>query len=106
MIDVSDGLGRDADRVARASGVVLRLDPSAVEALAAGLAPLTGAAAYRAVLSGGEEHELLGTFPPGAVPPGWITLGEVLAADDRGPGVLLGEERLDPRRGGWDHYGG
>lgn len=105
MIDVSDGLGRDADRIARASEVLLRLDPDAVTELAEGLTPLTGDAAYRAVLSGGEEHELLATFPSGVVPSGWTVLGEVLAADGD-PGVMLGEQRLDPARGGWDHFGG
>lgn len=107
MIDVSDGLGRDADRLARASDVVLRIDPAPIETFAAALLPLTGATAYQAVLSGGEEHELLATFPRGAVPEGWIGLGDVLPAEQgEPPGVVLGAERLDPRRGGWDHYGG
>lgn len=105
MIDVSDGLGRDGDRIARASGVRLRLDPAAITDLAGRLGPLTGDAAYRMVLAGGEEHELLATFAPGAVPSGWIVLGEVLAASGD-PGVLLGEQRLDPALGGWDHFGG
>lgn len=106
MIDVSDGLGRDADRVARASGVLLVLDPAAVDRLAVALTPALGAeAALRAVLGGGEEHELLAAFPPGAVPSGWIEIGRVQEPGPRaGPGVLLGTERLDPGRGGWDHF--
>ncbi|GGK62748.1 thiamine-phosphate kinase [Ornithinimicrobium pekingense] len=112
MIDVSDGLVRDGDRVARASGVRLVLDGAALDRLAAALVPAVDPEeALRQVLSGGEEHELLATFPAGAdVPSGWTVLGEVVAlgADapaDR-PGVWCREERLDPAHGGWDHFGG
>ena len=70
MLDVSDGLLRDGGRIARASGVVLELDP---EALAADVAEVAGAvgeeAAWDCVLAGGEEHSLLATFP-GEVPEG------------------------------------
>lgn len=109
MIDVSDGLVRDADRIARASGVVVDLDEAALASLAAGLVPtLEPAAARRQVLSGGEEHELLATFPAGAqVPAGWTVLGAVSApgADaDVKPGVRVAGTRLDPSDGGWDHF--
>jgi thiamine-monophosphate kinase len=112
MIDVSDGLVRDGDRVARASGVVLTLDDGVVDRVAGGLVPAVDAVeARRCVLSGGEEHELLATFPdPAAVPAGWTVLGRVVAAGERGqadrPGVWWRGERLDPARGGWDHFGG
>lgn len=109
MIDVSDGLVRDGDRVARASRVVLELREAAVRELAAGLVPAVPAGeALRHVLSGGEEHELLATFPPRAgVPRGWTVLGEVVAATAGDPpGVRCAGERLDPRAGGWDHFGG
>ena len=53
MLDVSDGLLRDGGRIARASGVVLELDP---EALAADVAEVAGAvgeeAAWDCVLAG------------------------------------------------------
>lgn len=106
MIDVSDGLGRDGDRVARASGVRVVLDPEAIRALADGLPEeLPVRERWTQVLSGGEEHELLATFPAaGAVPEGWVVLGRVEAAGQDGPGVLLGEEPLDPVGGGWDHF--
>lgn len=112
MIDVSDGLVRDGDRVARASGVALVLDDGAVDRLAGALVPAVGEpVARRCVLSGGEEHELLATFTePSAVPAGWTVLGRVAAAGDGGavdrPGVWWRGERLDPSRGGWDHFGG
>ncbi|WP_298887905.1 thiamine-phosphate kinase [uncultured Serinicoccus sp.] len=107
MIDVSDGLVRDADRVARASDVRIDLRPGAVDVLAAALHGVPAEAARRAVLGGGEEHVLLATFAPDAAPPGWVLLGDV-AACGRGEtaGVWLGPDRLDPARGGWDHYGG
>ncbi|WP_022926144.1 thiamine-phosphate kinase [Serinicoccus marinus] len=106
MIDVSDGLGRDGGRVARASGVDLLLDEAAVDDLAARLAPELGLeAARRAVLGGGEEHELLATFPVGAVPTGWVVLGGAEQVQGE-PTVRLGEQALDPDGGGWDHFGG
>ncbi|KUG51683.1 hypothetical protein AVL62_09850 [Serinicoccus chungangensis] len=106
MIDVSDGLVRDADRVARASDVRIDLRPGAVDALAAALDGVPAEAARRAVLGGGEEHVLLATFVPDAVPYGWVLLGDVVAPDGGGAGVWLGPDCLDPARGGWDHYGG
>ncbi|GAA4874350.1 thiamine-phosphate kinase [Serinicoccus chungangensis] len=106
MIDVSDGLVRDADRVARASGVRVDLRPDVVDALAADLDGLSPVPARTAVLGGGEEHVLLATFAPGAPPPGWVVLGDVAGPGADGAGVWLGPDRLDPARGGWDHYGG
>lgn len=110
MLDVSDGLVRDGDRLARASGVRLDLDRTALRALAALLVPaLPEEEALAQVLGGGEEHELLATFPADrALPPGWRALGRAAAPgpDDAGPGVRLGSRWLDPRQGGWDHFGG
>lgn len=114
MIDVSDGLVRDGDRVARASGVALVLGERAVDELAGALEPsLDHDAAVQQVLGGGEEHELLATFPDASrVPEGWTVLGEVVAVEERGgaapdrPGVWWRGGRLDPATGGWDHFGG
>lgn len=112
MIDVSDGLVRDGDRVARASGVALVLEDSAVRRLAGALVPAVDEdEALRQVLSGGEEHELLASFPDVAsVPPGWTVLGDVVAAGGSGatdrPGVWWRGQRRDPAQGGWDHFGG
>ncbi len=103
MIDVSDGLVRDAGRIAAASEVMVDLDPQAVDGLVAPLAPVLGAeAALECVLTGGEEHVLLATFEPAAVPAGWTTVGSVVAGGV--PGVWWRGERL--QRGGWDHFGG
>ena len=103
MLDVSDGLVRDAGRIARASGVGLDLDPALLAGDVAALAPAVGEQeARRCVLTGGEEHSLLACFPAGtALPPGWRPLGRVVA----GAGVTVGGVVQGPG-GGWDHFGG
>ncbi|NNG40313.1 thiamine-phosphate kinase [Flexivirga sp. ID2601S] len=100
MLDVSDGLVRDAGRIARASGVRLDLDVDALAPDIEMLAPAVGPdAARECVLAGGEEHALLATFPPEGVPAGWRTIGSVLPGD----GVTLG--KVPQTGGGWDHFG-
>lgn len=56
MIDLSDGLGRDAARIARASGVGIRLD-------AARLPRHPDIAEWRGALADGEDYELCFTSP-------------------------------------------
>ena len=90
MLDVSDGLGFDAARIARASGAGIDIDSAAL-----------GSDIGRA-LGGGEDHGLLATFPPGAeLPAGFLAIGRVTNA----AGLLLvdGEPR-EPT--GWDPYRG
>lgn len=88
LMDVSDGLLRDAGRLAAASGVAVDLSSTGkiatmhdrLEPLAAYLAD--GFDPLAAVLTGGEDHGLLGTFPGDAtLPYGWAALGRVLAAE-------------------------
>ncbi|WP_129337473.1 thiamine-phosphate kinase [Cellulomonas endophytica] len=110
MLDLSDGLLRDAGRLARASGVVLDLaEPR--EVFSADLDRLAAAAAAVGedpvgwVLAGGEDHGLLATFPAGAaLPAGFRPVGRVLPADG-GPAVRVAGG--PPPRGatGWDHFG-
>ncbi len=112
LIDTSDGLLRDAERVARASGVVLDLDPDALApgddlVAAAGLlgdtAPRERALGW--VLAGGEDHALLACFPPdAALPDPFRPVGSVRSAQDgEQPGVLVGGR---PWHGatGWRHF--
>jgi thiamine-monophosphate kinase len=93
MIDLSDGLGGDARRLAEASGAGLRIDAGALP-VAAGVAELAAAAgrdALQLAVSGGEDYELLAAIPPerleeataalAAVEPGGLALtriGEVV----------------------------
>jgi len=111
MMDVSDGLLRDAGRLARASRVHLDLDPAEIDEATAQLVPvadalgLTFADARAWVLAGGEDHGLLATFPPGAVSPQeFRALGTVRAlADGENPEVTVGGQKPEITPG-WDHF--
>jgi len=102
MLDISDGLGRDAGRIARASGVGIELDDELLGSDVAQLQHLMSSDdAWRCVTEGGEEHSLLACFPPGSpLPDPWRKVGDVVA----GSGVLL--RGVPVTRGGWDHFGG
>ncbi len=107
MLDVSDGLLRDAGRMAAASGVVVDLASSA---LAADVAVLADAAArldvdpWDWVLGGGEDHGLLAAFGAGAaLPPGFRAIGRVV---DGGSAPVLVDGAPPAARPGWDHFGG
>ncbi len=97
MLDLSDGLLRDATRIAKASGVRLALSHAALYEDVEALTDVVGEEALDCVLSGGEEHSLLATFP-GTVPDGWRTIGVVEA----GTGVTLDGVPQGAR--GWDHF--
>lgn len=119
LIDTSDGLLRDAGRIAAASGAVLDLDPhplaSAPGLLAAARALRDAGAADPGddpagtatgwVLTGGEDHALLACFPTGArLPEGFRPVGRVLPAAPGTPRVLVGGEER-PGRTGWLAFG-
>ncbi|WP_167149690.1 thiamine-phosphate kinase [Actinomyces sp. ZJ308] len=125
MMDVSDGLLRDAGRIARASGVVIDLDDpddlpdlSFLEPVAAlvtdGAAPATRTLARSWLLTGGEDHGMLATVPAavGHLPADARVIGRVLdpgtpraRALGHRPGVLLGGEPAQ-EHAGWDHFAG
>ncbi|HET8614156.1 MAG TPA: thiamine-phosphate kinase [Actinomycetales bacterium] len=108
MLDVSDGLLRDAGRVADASGVCLDLDDAAlggrfVEPLRS-LSDALGADPWTWVLTGGEDHGLLATFPSGSVPASFTVIGSVRPRLEGGPDVLLDGHAPSSVVPGWDHF--
>lgn len=109
MMDLSDGLGIDGDRMARASGVVIVID-------AASLPTHEGVASWRQAMGDGEDYELLFTCdatwkPPSAIelPGRRVTLtrvGTVEAPGDSGPGCvvkLADGTHQDASDLGWSH---
>jgi thiamine-monophosphate kinase len=115
MIDTSDGLLRDSERLARASGVVLDLESAALQPdadliVAAGL--LAEGDPLDWVLSGGEDHALLACFPPSAVlPEAFRRIGTVRALNPPGavsgpnpPGAVLVDGQAVSGPGGWHHF--
>ena len=95
LMDVSDGLGVDAPRMATASGVTLVIDLDRV--------PIAAGADEALALFGGEDYELL--FACVERPPvGAVAIGRVEAG---GAAVrwLRGGEEIEPdRSGGYHHF--
>lgn len=103
MIDVSDGLLADLGHVAMASSVAIDLHLQALtpgpELLAA--APALGGDPASWVLTGGEDHALAATFPPGTrLPAPWRVVGTVGA----GKSTVTVDGAPWADAGGWDHY--
>lgn len=113
MIDVSDGLVRDAGRLARASGVQVRLDSRALTGLREDLEPagrLLGRDPMDWVLTGGEDHGLLACLPSQApLPPGVRAIGSCRknhSDDDHSDDPPVTLDGGVPEHLGWDHFGG
>lgn len=120
FMDVSDGLLRDAHRIAKASGMWIEIES---ERLAQDLQSLTGVArrlgmsdpwewALNAVLTGGEDHGFLGTlhvpaeraWGPGrpTLPSGFRRIGTVKEGHQGGRVTVDGKDVRG--LGGWDHF--
>lgn len=106
MLDVSDGLFRDALRVAKASGVSVNFFRKFLEPYFCGFvefAKLYGVDAWDFVLNGGEDHGLLAFFSKDTVlPAGFTQIGLVESLVGGESQIFLDGEVQVP--GGWDHY--
>ena len=80
MIDISDGLLAALGHIAALGGK----DP------------------LHFILTGGDDHALAATFPPGSVPDGWQVVGSVGAGD---AAVLVDGKPWTSGPAGWDHFG-
>ncbi|TDD16489.1 thiamine-phosphate kinase [Kribbella turkmenica] len=87
LCDVSDGLLSDLGHIAVASEVAIDVHAHALsvpEPLQA-VAAATGVDGLKFVLTGGEDHALVGTFEPADVPEGWTVIGSVAEGNQERP---------------------
>lgn len=111
MMDISDGLLRDAFRMAEASGAALNFERTVLVRLAENLAEpaqLLGLDPLTWVLTGGEDHGLLCTFPAGTpLPEGFLGIGSVVSLAAAETAVTIdGQNYKGAVEGalGWDHF--
>ncbi len=116
MMDVSDGLLLDAIRLAKAAGVRIDFSSVLLEPDVRALRPVAKALhqdPLQWVLSGGEDHALLATFPSAAalddclLPAGFRPIGRVLEAS-QGQELVTVDNRVadkDNLPTGWQHFG-
>jgi thiamine-monophosphate kinase len=94
MIDVSDGIASDVERLAEASGCGALVE---LERL-----PCAPGASVEQAATGGEDFELLAALAPGVAPPVPMTVVGRLTAE---PGVRLVDAAGEPvALRGWEHF--
>ncbi|MGC7096889.1 thiamine-phosphate kinase [Amycolatopsis lurida] len=104
MIDISDGLLSDLGHIAKASGVGIDVRTEALQPdqRLQEVAAALGADARQWVLTGGEDHALVATFPPHAdLPAGWRRIGAVTMPES---GVTVDGRPHVTEETGWEHW--
>ncbi|MGP4995655.1 thiamine-phosphate kinase [Glutamicibacter ardleyensis] len=108
MMDISDGLVKDAVRLAKASRVSIELDKTALEVFAQRLEPaanLLKTDPMQWVLHGGEDFGLLASFPADAeIPEEFTVIGTVVQTTGRRSTIRMDGKQLDYRNA-FDHFG-
>ena len=106
LMDVSDGLLLDADRMARASDVAIDIESAG---LPCDEAVITTASAYNLdpltwILGGGDDHALLAAFAPGAaLPEGFVRVGTVMDSVGSGARVSVDGRGVN-QVAGFEHF--
>lgn len=115
MMDISDGLVKDAQRLADASAVSINIDSALLESAAAPLFPVAQhvlqcaaddarvrAQAMQWILTGGENHGMLATFAAHQpLPPHFFAVGTCKERTEHSVTV----DGNAPTANGWDHFG-
>ena len=109
MVDCSDGPLADLGHIAKTSGVSIDLDSSALdvdEAQKTVAAAIGGGDPLNYILTGGDDHALLATFPSASeVPDGWAVIGRVGESDPEAEAsVTVDGKAWSTDAGGWRHF--
>ena len=107
LIDVSDGLLADLGHVARASGVGvdLRREAFPIEEPLQAVGAALGVDPLAFVLTGGDDHPLVGTFPSAdSVPEGWQVIGSVHAPEAGGEPAVTVDGSAYAGEQGYRHF--
>jgi thiamine-monophosphate kinase len=103
MIDISDGLLADLGHVAEASNVGIDVQRSAFQVTQAMVdaGSALGVDPYVWMLTGGDDHPLVATFPPKtSLREDWTVIGRVVD----GSGVTVDGKAYTDGSRGWDHF--